>query len=431
MNTYPSYKESGVEWIGEIPSEWKTKRLKYVFNIYKGTKPTSLFDDYQEDRLPYLSMNVLRSDKPENFCNKLEGVRVSKNDLLILWDGSNSGEIVKSIDGILSSTMSNLKTKTDDNIKFLYFLLKCYEQDFKLNTIGMGIPHVDGNHLRNSILTLPPFQEQQQISKYLNYKTSKIDTLIEKTEQKIELLKEQQTSLINTIVTKGLNPNVEMKDSGVEWIGEIPSGWEVKKLNHICSKVRNGYVGPTRGIMRDSGVKYIQGIHIKKGGVEFTPDGHYYVSEEWSQSHSESILQEGDVLVVQTGSIGNVGYLQKELENSNCHALIIVRIKKSEGVGRFLHYYFLSNYVQNFLQIIKTGEILYHINTKKLRPLSTLVPPLPEQQQIVHYLNKETSKIDTLITKESKRIELLKEYRQSLISDVVTGKVDVRNEVLM
>jgi type I restriction enzyme, S subunit len=443
MKSYPSYKDSGVEWIGEIPSGWDITRFKFIGKVIIGLsyKPNDIVDEHN-GTLVMRSSNI-QNGKPSFLDNVYvkteipEKLRTKEGDILICSrNGSRKliGKncvITKDIEGMSFGVFMTIFRSQD--WEFVYWVLN--SQIFKSQSglyLTSTINQLTVSTLKNFII---PFTrdsvEQQQISNYLDHKTRQIDTLIEKTQQKIELLKEQRTSLINRIVTKGLNPNVEMKDSGVEWIGEIPSGWETKKLNHICSKVRNGYVGPTRGIMKDCGVKYIQGIHIKKGDVEFTPNGHYYVSEEWSQKNSETILQEGDVLVVQTGTIGNVGYLQKELENSNCHALIIVRIIKSKGVGRFLHYYFLSSYVQNFLQTIKTGEILYHINTKKLRPLKTLVPPLQEQQQIVDYLDKETTNIDTLIEKENQQIDLLTEYRQSLISEVVTGKVDVRDEVFV
>lgn len=210
------------------------------------------------------------------------------------------------------------------------------------------------------------------------------------------------------------------KDSGVEWIEEIPCGWEVGKLNHITSKITNGYVGPTRDVMNESGVRYIQGIHIKNGKIIYTPDGPYYVSEEWSIDHQKSILKEGDVLVVQTGTIGEVGYVTEEFEDCNCHALIIIQLKSEYGIGKYLTYFIMSNYVKNFFRTIKTGEILEHLNTTKVRYMKICLPPLPEQKQIVSFLDTKTQKIDELIEKTGKRIELLKEKRTSLINHCVT-----------
>jgi type I restriction enzyme S subunit len=303
--------------------------------------------------------------------------------------------------------------------------------DSMVESVTKSHQRIQPERFENLYFPLPPLNEQKLISRYLDQKITQIDSLVEKIQKKIDLLKEQRTSLINHYVTKGLDPNVEMKDSGIEWIGEIPKHWNLQKLTRFCDRVRNGYVGPTRGIMFETGIIYLQGIHTNKiGTITFTPDGPYYVSPDWSEEHSGTILRYDDIVVVQTGSIGNLGYVTEEFDGANCHAMIIVSTNKTICNGRFLMYSFLSSYVQNFLQSIKTGEILYHINTKKLRLLNVLLPPLHQQTDIVDHLDRETQLIDQLIEKEERRIFLLKEYRQSLISSVVTGKVRVTEDMI-
>ena len=208
MERYDSYKDSGVEWIGEIPSHWDKKRFSYSFNVQKGKIPKELTDERYSESLPYLSMNVLRGEEPTEFSNEDGLVVVDENDIGLLWDGSNSGEVIKiNQTGILSSTVSHLSLK-DKKLSqdFSLYLLKFYEKDFKNNTIGMGIPHVDGDHVKESKILIPPLSEQQKIVSFLDTKTSLIDSLIEKTQRKVDLLKEKRTSLINEVVTKGLNP---------------------------------------------------------------------------------------------------------------------------------------------------------------------------------------------------------------------------------
>jgi len=217
-----------------------------------------------------------------------------------------------------------------------------------------------------------------------------------------------------------MKPYPSYKDSALEWIGEIPSGWEVGKLNHIVSKVTNGYVGPTRDVMKESGIRYIQGIHIKNGEIKYTPYGPYYVSDEWSGDHKKSILKEGDVLIVQTGTIGEVGYVTKEFEDCNCHALIIIRLKNKYGTGKYLTYFIMSNYVKNFFRTIKTGDILEHLNTTRIKYMKICLPPLPEQKQIVSFLDQKTQQIDRLVEKTEQKIQLLKEKRTSLINHCIT-----------
>jgi type I restriction enzyme, S subunit len=440
MRTYPEYKDSGVEWIGEIPKGWEFKKLKYLFNQNRNQINENELND--KDVVHYSIPNVQEygTGRLES-GNDIQSNKFILNDIELLLSKLNPRKKticiskVETITSVGSTEFICISPKENDiEIKYFYYLFKTDEftddLDSRVESVTRSHQRIQPDEFLNIGCWFPPLSEQKQISDYLNRKTDQIDDLIEKTEQKIKLLKEQRSSLINQCVTKGLDPNVEMKDSGVEWIGEIPSDWSLKKLTRICTKVRNGYVGPTREIMKEEGVKYVQGIHIKSGEIKYTPVGPYYVSPEWSYEHSETLLKEGDVLVVQTGTIGQVGYVTKEFEGSNCHALIIVRIDKEVGNGRFLLYSFLGCYVQNYLQSIKTGDILHHINTKKLRFLKVLIPPLPEQKQISDYLDRETSKIDRMVEIETKRIELFKEYRQSLVSNVVTGKIDVRDEVV-
>ncbi|MFC1853459.1 restriction endonuclease subunit S [candidate division CSSED10-310 bacterium] len=217
-----------------------------------------------------------------------------------------------------------------------------------------------------------------------------------------------------------MKPYPEYKDCSVELLSEIPSNWKTMKLYYFLEKITNGYVGPTRDIMRGSGIPYIQGIHIKGNTVKFTPDGFYYVDEEWSNKHFRSILRENDVLVVQTGSIGEVGIVPSDLDGANCHALIILRAISGVGYGRYLMWLLSSDFGHHSFYSIKTGDILFHLNSTKVKDLGIPIPSLLEQAQIAAYLDHKTHLIDSLIEKKQKQIELLKEYRTALINQAVT-----------
>ena len=431
MDKYQNYQETGYEWLGQIPTSWELSRVGKFF-----TERSEKVDDVTYPPLS-VTMNgivdqlsdVAKSNDNDN--RKL----VKKDDFVINSRSDRKGSSgIAPRDGSVSLINIVLAPQKIDP-KYIENLFKSYYFKEEYFRNGKGI-HWDlwttrWEQFKNISIPVPPIEEQKLISLYLDKKTSQIDSLVEKIQKKIELLKEQRTSLINHYVTKGLNTNVEMKDSGIEWIGEIPKHWKLQKLTRFCDRVRNGYVGPTRGMMFETGIIYLQGIHTNKiGTITFTPDGPYYVSPDWSEEHSETILRFDDIVIVQTGSIGNLGYVTEEFDGSNCHAMIIVSTNKTMCSGRFLMYSFLSSYVQNFLQSIKTGEILYHINTKKLRLLNVLLPPLHQQKDIVDHLDRETRFIDKLIEKEERRILLLKEYRQSLISSVVTGKVRVTEDLI-
>jgi len=450
MERYYSYKDSEIKWIDKIPSNWNKSRIRMVGDLYGGLTGKKGGDFNNEDNplnkpfVPFTNIfnNTYISKDHFQYVNVGEGEnqnRVLKNDLFFLMSSESYEDLGKC--SILLEDIEELylnsfckgyriKDKRVNPLFLNYQLLGSLHKEM-ISIEGNGFTRINlrQNRLLDIPVFIPPIPEQSQIISFLDTKTQKIDKLIKKTKQKIELLKEKRTSLINHCVMKGLNPNVEMKDSGVEWIGEIPYSWEIGKLNHVTNKLTNGYVGPTRGVMKESGVPYIQGIHIKKGEILYTPEGHYYVSEEWSNEHKKSILKEGDVLVVQTGTIGEVGYVTKEFEGCNCHSLIIIQLKSEFGIGKYLNYFIMSNYVKNYFRTIKTGEILEHLNTRKVKYMKICIPPISEQTQIVEYLDEQTQKIDSTIEKETQRFELLKEYRQSLISEVVTGKVDVRNWV--
>ena len=421
MERYDSYKDSGVEWIGEIPTNWKSKRFSYSIDIQKGKIPKNLTDEKLVDSLPYLSMGVLRGDKPKEFSNESGIVHVSKGDIGLLWDGSNSGEVIRiNREGILSSTVSLLSLK-DDSIdkEFCFYLLKFYENDFRENTIGMGIPHVSGDHVRESKLIIPTFSEQQQIVSFLDTKNSLIDSLIEKTQRKIELLKEKRTSLINELVTKGLNPNVEMKDSGVEWIGEIPSHWEFVRIGHLNRVVRGGSPRPS-GDPRFFNGDFIHWITVKditsKTGKYVTTTDTKLTEEGMKQSR---VLEPETLVLTNSGvTLGIPGILKiRGCINDGSVSFLDM----SPKIERDYLYYFWTTQTELLLEQ-QSGYGQPNLNIEIVSNVRFPLPPLSEQQQIVEYLDEHTQLIDKTTSIEEKRIELLKEYRQSLISEVVTGK---------
>jgi len=427
MKPYPSYKDSGVEWIGEIPSHWARKNLKYSFKIQKGKIPKETFDEPNESSLPYLSMDVLRYNTTPHYCDISDGVKVKDKDLLILWDGSKSGEILYGNDGILSSTMSKMDL-IDSNLEkpFCYYLLKYYEKDFQYNTVGMGIPHMNGDHLRFSKLILPPLPEQQHIVSFLDHKTQLIDELIEKTEKKIELLKENRTSLINHCVTKGLKPNVEMKDSEVEWIGEIPIGWSMSRLKYFSIITLGKMLTP-----QDKGgyylKPYLRGQNIQIDTVDIDD-----VKEMWFSDDelSKYRLKKGDLLVSEGGDVGRTCMWKNELDE--CYIQNSVnRVDIINGSKKYYLYHFYLYHQGEYFGSIVNRVSIPHLTKEKLENVVFITLPVTEQQQIVEYLDEQTQKIDATVGKETKRIELLKEYRQSLISEVVTGKIDVREEMVV
>jgi len=207
-----------------------------------------------------------------------------------------------------------------------------------------------------------------------------------------------------------------------DWLGEMPVGWEAIQLARLNTKLTNGFVGPTRDILREEGVRYLQSLHIKGGQIIF--DTPYYVSEEWSAAHQKSVLKAGDALIVQTGDIGQVATVTDEFAGCNCHALIIVCSKRRMIDGYFLSAVLRSHYGFHSLKSVQTGALHPHLNCTKIRDIFLPVPPLDDQRDILAFLDRETAKIDRLMEVRRKQVERLQEQRSAVIHHAVTQGLD-------
>lgn len=383
---------------------WKQTRLKYLFKIKKGVLPKFLEIEKGEDNYPYLSMKVLRGQKPNEFAKRNNCIFAVEGDIGILWDGSNAGEILKiNVNGILSSTISLLKVKAIElDQGYAFYILKSYENFFKNNTVGMGIPHVDGNFLKNNHLPKPPLEEQKMISRYLDKKTLQIDLLVEKIQKKIELLKEQRTSLINQCVTKGLDTNVEMKESGVQWIGKIPNNWSISKVGRHF-KLERGRVISNTEIFDNMGPYPVYSSQTKNNGKmgsinSFDFEGEYV---SWTTDGAYA---------------GTCFHRKGKFNITNVCGLL-------SSFELEINYHFLSL----FLNIGSKAYVRTDINPKLMNDMMSQIPllivPIEEQNEIVSKVKLTTDKLDKIIIKEENRINILQEYRLSIISSVVTGKI--------
>jgi type I restriction enzyme S subunit len=427
MNRYNSYKDSGVEWIGEIPNHWKRIKLKHQYKIQKGRIPKNLYDEPKEGLIPYLSMDVLRGSNSYNFADLNDGVLVKKDEILILWDGSNSGEILKvEIDGILSSTMGVLNTVNCYlNKDFSFYQLKYNEAEIRNNTNGMGIPHVDGGYVRNLPVFVPPLNEQEQIVAYLDKKTSIVDTLIASKEEKINLLKENRTALINHAITKGLDPKVKLKDSGVEWIGEIPAHWLKTKIKRFCEVKDGTHDTPQYIDDIENSIPLVTSNSFRNGEIDFSLSKRISI-EDWSEINKRSNVVKNDVIMSMIGSnIGN-RVLIKTDESFSIKNVCLFKSSNSKKLNpKYLLFLIDSKYLKYQVDFNQKGGGQPFMSLDDLRNLIFPFPQLSEQNKIVEYLDTHTQEIDELISLEQKKIETLKEYRQALISEVVTGKIKV------
>ena len=423
MERYDSYKDSGVEWIGEIPSHWSKIKLSMTINTTQGIQVDVPKQRYvkEEGYERFLRISDYTNPNIEHrFVNvpNLINYMVNEDDIVMFRYGE-SGKVVKGLKGVICNnvfSISSKKHEMSNNYLFKVFSSNDFYELLKSSSNNPTLSQVSHSQIKEQKVPFPPLSEQQEIVSFLDTKTSLIDSLIEKTQRKIELLKEKRTSLINEVVTKGLNPNVEMKNSGVEWIGEIPSGWE------------NGRLGYYSSVFRGSGYQYLNQVDEDyEGGkervvrisdiTEFNP-----MWCEYQKQFENYRIQPDNILIGGTGHyFGKSIYVTKEMEGL-IHSYNIIRVVIKNQYPKYIQYWLSSFKIREQMDISVLGSGQPFIDIQGLKDLHILIPPLSEQHQIVEYLDEQTGLIDKTISIEEKRIELLKEYRQSLISEVVTGK---------
>ena len=418
---YPEYKESGVEWIGEIPVNWKILPFRHCLKKVETKKKTSIPKmDYQESgEFPII-------DQGASFIAGWTDLTASviSDNLPIVIFGDHT-RIFKYVDFpfTLGADGTQLLYPNDDilNPRFFYYALL----NLKIPNEGYSRHY---KYLREFSVTCPTLPTQRQIVKFLDRKTKQIDELIRIKERRIELLQEQRTALINQTVTKGLDPNVEMKPPGVEWIGEIPKHWEVKRIKYLASLISKGTTPTTigRDILDEGEIRFIKVENIVDNQIEFKP-GHY-IDEETNQLLKRSQLKENDVLFVIAGAtIGKVSLVKSSHLPANTNqAISFIRLHEKE-LPEFICYWLQSDNIQKMIWLKAVQSAQPNLSMEDLGNLYVPSPSIAEQRQIVKYIADKTQTIVQFIQQAYKQIELLKEYRQSLISEAVTGKIDVRS----
>ncbi len=413
MKKYDNYKDSGIEWIGEIPSHWDFTKLKYVLTIQSGKGITNeQFIENGEFEI-YGGNGIL--GLTNNYSH--DGI-----DLVIGRVGALCGNI-RLIKGKKWISDNALVANTSQNYDFIETCLRFLDLNKLANKNAQ--PLITGTMVKEQYIALPPLQEQTAIANYLDHKTSQIDHLIAKKEQFIKLLEEERVAVINQAVTKGLDPNVPMKDSGVEWLGVIPEHWEVAKFN-LFVKIRHGHQFMNYDFT-DEGIKIIKITQLHKDGyLDLSKCS--FVSHEQLKNYQSILIKENDILMCLTGgTIGKiirVGSVEEPLlQNYRVgHFSAVDYCKISDD---YIFWLMSSESIisQIFFQMRETGQP--NIGMDDFGRMRITLPPIMEQEKIVNHINNKTIEISNIISKSKQEIELLKEYKTALISEVVTGKVDV------
>lgn len=419
---YVSYKNSGVEWLGEIPSHWEMVRLGSKFIERKEKVSDKDFKPLSVTKtgvVPQLD-NAAKTDDGDN--RKL----VRKDDFVINSRSDRKGSSgLSKFEGSVSLINIVLKP-LDINLEYSNFMLKCngFIEEFYRNGHGIVADLWTTRFwdMKSIMLPIPPKDEQEKIASYLDEKIAKIDASISGKEKFIELLKEQKQIIINDAVTKGLNKNAKFKNSSVEWLGQIPSHWEVVRLGSL------GIFSKGNGISRNELVA--DGIPAILYGDIYTKYNYQAIEIKNFISTETSLkavkISENDILLTGSGEtkedIGKcVVFKGKEAFAGGD----IIIFKQDKNNSTFLAYSLNSSYSIMQKTIMAKGEIIVHIYSSMLKELLLPLPPKDEQEKIVEYIENKIYKIDKLVNLEQECIKSLKEYKASLIDSVVTGKVKV------
>ena len=433
---YERYKDSGIEWIGEIPEHWEITKLKYICSESAVYGLNESAENYVEEGVRFIRTTDI--DNKGNLDNsmggvflpeeKVKGYILKTGDLLVSRSGSLGTSLYFDEDKYGKCSYAGYLVKFRANSKncpkFLFYFSKSniFYIQIQLALVSSTISNFNGNKYANMILPLPSYYEQKAISNFLDQKTAEIDSLIADKEKLIELLQEKRQAIITEAVTKGLNPNVRMKDSGIEWIGEIPEHWGVEPIKYLVKTIQTGTTPTTKN------------DDYFDGDIQWFTPGDFQGSKELYESsrkisnraiidNEARLFPKNTVMIVGIGAtVGKVAKLG--IEGSFNQQITGLIVNEQRLNCDYLYYWLYIN--QETIKNISNYTTLPIINNEFVKNFECLSLPLDEQQAIVNYLNQKTSEIDDLILKIRLQIQKLKEYRQSLISEAVTGKIDVR-----
>lgn len=428
---YPEYRDSEIEWLGEVPAEWQEYKLGYLANSISGGTPTKDNPEFWRGDIPWVSPKDMKVRIIRDAADHISSVALSQTGLkliqppavLIVVRGMILAHTfpvaVTAVPATINQDMKALKLRSGVSSEFFAYLIEGAARYFLslIEEAGHGTKRLRSDLWRSTKLFLPALDEQRAIAAFLDRESAKIDGLVAKKERLIELLQEKRTALITRAVTQGLDPNVPMKDSGVEWLGKIPAHWGVKPLKHIAVFINGVAFKPEE--WGEEGTPIIR-IENLNGGENFNCTTRLVPS----RFHA----QKGDLLFGWSGnrgtSFGPFLWWRDGQHYVNQHIFKVVNY----DVHRSWLYWMLRG-ITFYVEKQAHGIIgMVHITRGELGKIQVPVVPLSEQETIASFIDAETLQLDSTIAKVREAIDRLKEFRTALISAAVTGKIDVREE---
>lgn len=426
MRKYEEYKDSGIDWIGDTPKSWTIKRVKDVFNQISLTGSELENKTYIPlENIESFTGRLLKRISNENneSTNLFKSGDILLNKLrpylgkvyLPDFDGGVSGEVVV--------LRNNTFLKKQIFPEYFFYRFLSTKFIFKINSLtdGVKMPRTNPTKILRLEIPVPPLQEQQAIANYLDAKTQAIDKKISLLEQKIETYKKLKRTLINQTITKGLDKNAPLKDSGISWIGQIPQHWEVKRLKDVCKSMSSGAT-PTSGNLsyyEDGTINWLNTGDLNDGIINSTQKKlNKTVFDDYPNL---KIQKKGTLVIAMYGAtIGKMGLL--DIDSTTNQACCCLNLK-NDNFNKF-HFYQLLN-IKQYIISLSVGGTQPNVSQGILSFIEIVVPPKSEQEEIAKYLDHKTATIDAIVGNISKQIETLKQLRKTLINDVVTGKIKV------
>ena len=409
MKAYPTYKPSGIDWLGEIPSHWNCAKLKYFVEISNGSDPKTDGDT------PVYGTG----EEPFKTCGEY------KDGPTVLLGRKGTIDTPHWIDGHYWNvdTAFDTKAKSGYQLRFFWYIANSLNMDRYKSTTA--VPSMTQSAYDNMYLPVPSEEEQEAIAGYLDEVSGLIDALMAEKSRQVEELRSYRTSLISETVTRGLNPNAPLRPFGIDWLSEVPEHWKVSKLKFSLNEIKDGtHFSPD---IVEEGYAYVTATDVRGVGID------YASTKKVSYNNFIRLVQSGceilkdDVLLVKDGATtGRVGMKNDDTPAVTLSSVAILRTKE-HSTPKFLFYFLQSNFIQRQILVAMAGAAMPRITLEKLGNFIGIIPPLTEQHEIAEFLDEKTGKIDALIGELEAQLKELAEYKKAVITEAVTGKVDVRD----
>lgn len=425
-------KPSGIEWIGEIPKGWEIKKITHLFNIIgSGTTPLSSNPDYYNGEINWVNTGDLNDGVLYSTERKITEVALAdystlkqfkEGSLIIAMYGATIGKVsILEIKAATNQACCVLSDPVGVITKYVYYWFISNRDNVISLALGGGQPNISQDLIRSLRIPIPGEKEQRAIVNYLDQKCGDIDKVISAKQRQNELLKEHRQSIIYEAVTKGLNKNVKYKDSGIEWIGEIPEDWDISKVKHFYETQLGKMLQPSQKNDNETLEKYLCSFNITWDGINQREIKEMWFNEREKKTFS---IKWGDLLVSEGGDAGRACICDIDFPCYIQNAVHRVRAREN-AINKYLYYWLYVLKAIGYIDLLCNKATIMHFTQDKMLNIDIPIPPLDVQQHIADYLDQKCAEIDRIINANNDMIEKLKEYRQSIVYEAVTGKINI------